>query len=29
LQRLDGLDLDEKTRALLLSGNALRFLGEA
>ncbi len=28
LQRLDALNLDEKTCALLLSGNALRFLGE-
>jgi aminocarboxymuconate-semialdehyde decarboxylase len=29
LQRLDGLNLDEATRTRLLSGNALRFLGEA
>ena len=29
LQRLDALDFDEKTRHLLLSENALRFLGEA
>ena len=28
LQRLDALHLDESTRNLLLSGNALRFLGE-
>ena len=28
LQRLDALNLDERTRSLLLSGNALRFLGE-
>ncbi len=28
LQRLDALNLDGRTRNLLLSGNAMRFLGE-